>query len=414
MNLQEILKRKAEIAKLLDTKADITDEEIDALEQEVRSLEEKENSIQKREAFKAKMAAGNVEVIANESKSNAPLSEQERKTNARAELKVRGKQYKSKDGSEVNIMKRAATVEDTSDAGVIVPSHHSTTVTRLPFNEVSSVIDIVDYISLPNGNEFTQAFQIASGEGDYTLEATKTGDASADKDGVYHQVGTTFDKVTIKRNKITALDYISEEMEALPDADYAEAVEENIVKSIRKKVAKEIVLGDGTGRHFVGVLCGAGANINANTYNDVNLDIIDENTLSNIVIDYGGSEDVESNMVILMNKLTLKSFISVRGSNKLPVYNVQLNGNTATIDGVKVVFSSNIKPFATAGKGDFYLVYGDFTQYKALDFGGTTAEASKDFKFDQGLIALRGKTYGGGAPAGYKAFSRYRKAPELG
>ena len=406
--LQEIIARRAAIRADIETRsAELTDEQIDAYEKEIAELDAAETSIKKREALKAQVSNFKTPTVTVENKGTDESSEL--RASRTKILSARGAQYKAKSGKEVDIMERALNVEDTSDNGIIIPKHYSREVDRLPFSEASGIIDLVNYVSLPNGNEYTKAFQITTGEGDYTLEATKTGEIDADKDGVYHKVETTFDKVTIKRNKITALDYMSEEMESLPDADYAAAVEDNIVISIRKKVAKEIVLGDGTGNHFVGLLCPKGANLNANTHNDKLKATIDENTLSDIQIDHGGEEDIESRMGLLMNKQTIKEFIKVRGANKLPVYNVQFNGNTATIDGVNVVFSSNIKPFSQVSAGEFYMVYGDFNKYIALDFGGTTAEASKDFKFDQGLIALRGKTYGGGAPAGYKAFDRYYK-----
>lgn len=407
--LQEIVARRAAIKADIETRsAELTDEQLDAYEKEINDLDVAERSIKRREAIKSQVANFSAATVEVENKSGVDSSADLRAKRSKL-LSTRGAQYKAKAGNEISIMERALNVEDTSDAGIIIPKHYSREVDRLPFNEASGIIDLVNYVSLPNGNEYTKAFQITTGEADYTLEATKTGDAAEDKDGVYHKVETTFDKVTIKRNKITALDYMSEEMESLPDADYAAAVEDNIVISLRKKVAKEIVLGDGTGNHFVGLLCPKGANINANTYNDKVLATIDENTITDMQIDFGGSEDIESRMGILMNKQTIKEFIKVRGANKLPVYKVEFNGNTATIDGVNVVFSSHVKPFASVGKGEHYMVYGDYNKYLALDFGGTTAEASKDFKFDQGLIALRGKTYGGGAPAGYKAFNRYMK-----
>lgn len=411
--LQEIIARRAAIKADIETRSsELTNEQLDAYETEIAELAEEEKSIQRRNAIKEKVSGFNTSNVVVESK-DSNTADTDLRARKLTGLKKRGAQYKQKTGQEVDIMERATNVEGTANAGVIVPTHYSREVDRLPFNEVSSILDVINYVSLPNGNEYTKAFQVSTSEGDYTLEATKTGDATADKDGIYHKTATTFDKVTIKRNKITALDYISEEMEELTDADYAEAVEENVQKSLRKKIAKEVILGDGTGNHFVGITCKAGDNINTNTYTDGKIETIDENTVTNVLVDFGGEEDIESNMVMLMHKQTIKEFIKVRGQNKLPVYNVVFNGNTATIDGVKVIFSANIKPFADVGEDEIYLVYGDMNKYTALDFGGTTAETSKDFKFDQGLIAIRGKTYGGGAPAGYKAFNRYCKQTSL-
>ena len=399
MTLEQILKRKAELRELVSTRsANMSMEEIDKINKELDELEAQEKEARAKKALDARMS--NMSIASKEVQTAKPV------VNAQA---TRGAKYKLKDGKAVQLRDGDPTgtpVEGTAQDGILIPSHLDPTVDALPWNEVSSVLDVVRKIPLQNGSEYTKAFQISGDEGDYTLEPTTTGEV---KDGVYHEVGVQFDKVTIKRNKITAITYESEELELLPDADYASIVESNVGLALRKKLAKEIILGNGVGNHFVGIAAPAETTgLNANTYDDAEY-AIDENTLMNLLVDYGGEEDIEGKQLLVMNKKTIKNFARVRDVNERPVYNISITGNTFTIDGYRGIFSSNIKPYDEADEGDIWLVYGNFNAYYLLDFGGDTIETSKEFKFDQGITAIRGKVFSGGNMAAYKAFLRATK-----
>ena len=397
MTLEEILKRRAELKEnFVKRSADLTSEEIENINKELDSLDAEEKKIRAKQELDKRMGALEVKT--------KTISEPEKRASVvKNDLAKRGSAYKLKDKRQIEIR---SSVEGTSQNGVLIPTHMDNVVTPLPWNEVSSIVDLVDTIYLPNGDEYTKAFQISTDEGAYTLEPTKTGTAS--DDGKYHEVDTDFDKVTIKRNKITALTYESEEMELLPDADYASLIESNVALSLKKKLAKEIILGDGTGNHFLGLASTNTANMNSNTYTDASYDL-DENLLTDLMVDYGGSEDVEGKQVLIMNKQSIKNLARVRGSDKKPVYNITVTGNTFTIDGYRGVFTSHLKPYSTAQAGEIWLIYGNLSDYKLLNFGGEVIETSKEFKFDQGITAVRGKVFAGGGMAGYKAFLRVTK-----
>ena len=402
MNLKEILERKLAIKNEVLARGEaITAEEIDAFNKELDSLEAQERSIKEKEALNKRMAdfkAPAVEVTPTNDKKV-------KEVNSRA---LRGVEYKKREKRDIEL-RASGDVTNTSAKGILLPSHVDNVVDVFPWNQVSSIVDVVKVVSLPNGNDYTKAFETSTGEGAYTLEAT------ASNDGNYSEVTSTFDSVTIKRNKVTALTYMSEELQDLPDADYATLLEADVSLALKKKIAKEIVLGDGTGAHFVGVACPINneTNMNANTFEDKELNAIDEHTLMNMVIDFGGDENVEDRQLLLMNKLTLKAFAQVRGSDKKPVYNITITGNTFTIDGVRGVFTAHLKPISTASSGDIWAVYGDFSKYNLLDFGGEAINTSTDFKFNQGVTAVRGRIYAGGGLAGYKAFNRYHKTASL-
>ena len=391
--LEEILKRKAELREqVVARSSELSVEEIDKINGELDQLEAQEKEIRAKQALDARMKAMGEPTKTVETKTKT--------VNARA---LRGAKYKVKDGKSVQLRDVDIDVEGTAQNGILIPSHLDPTVDALPWNEVTSVVDVVRKIPLTNGSEYTKAFQVSSDEGDYTLEPTTTGEI---KDGVYHEVGVAFDKVTIKRNKITAITYESEELELLPDANYAAIVESNVALSLRKKLAKEIILGNGVDNHFVGIAAPAATTgLNANTYEDKEY-AIDENFLINLLVDFGGEEDIEGRQLLLMNKQTIKDFAKIRDVNERPVFNITITGNTFTIDGYRGIFTSHLKPYSEAEEGDIFLVYGNFANYYLLDFGGDVIETSKEFKFDQGITAIRGKVFGGGNMAAYKAFLR--------
>ena len=399
MTLEQILKRKAELRELVATRsANMSVEEIDKINKELDELEAAEKQARAKKDLDARMAK-----MGEPAKT---VQTGEVKVNAKA---LRGAKYKLRDGKPVQLRDGDPTgtpVEGTGQNGILIPSHLDPTVDALPFNEVSSVVDVVRKIPLQNGSEYTKAFQISSDEGDYTLEPTTTGEV---KDGVYHKVDSGFDKVTIKRNKITAITYESEELELLPDADYATIIEGDVSKALKKKLAREIILGNGVDNHFVGLAAPSSTTgLNANTYTDADY-TIDENILINLLVDYGGEEDIEGKQLLLMNKQTIKDFAKVRDVNERPVFNISITGNTFTIDGYRGIFTSHLKPYSVAEEGDIFLIYGNFNDYLMLDFGGDVIETSKEFKFDQGITAVRGRVYSGGNLAAYKAFLRATK-----
>ena len=402
MTLEQILARKAELRELVSTRsANMSMEEIDKINKELDELEAAEKQARAKKELDKRMASMQTPKTVVEGNPEVKTAS---KDSAKA---LRGAQYKLKNGKAISLRADGDNnVEGTGQQGILIPSHLDPTVDALPWSEVNSVVDVVRKIPLANGSEYTKAFQVEGDEGEYTLEPTVTGET---KDGVYHEVGVAFDKVTIKRNKITAITYESEELELLPDADYAAIVEANVGKSLKKKLAKEIILGNGVDNHFVGIAAPASTTgLNANTYEDKEY-TLDENILINLLVDYGGEEDIEGKQLLLMNKQTIKDFAKIRDVNERPVFNISITGNTFTIDGYRGIFTSHLKPYATAEEGDIFLVYGNFSNYYMLDFGGDVIETSKEFKFDQGITAIRGKVFSGGNMAAYKAFLRATK-----
>ena len=114
----------------------------------------------------------------------------------------------------------------------------------------------------------------------------------------------------------------------MPAARYVAEVEGAVVGALRKKTIAQILHGSGKNQ-LVGII-NAPENI-IDTKQRKTIATIDENTLDDIVFDYGGDENVESDAVLLLNKLTLKEFAKVKGSDKKRAYEIVIRRNSGTI-----------------------------------------------------------------------------------
>lgn len=422
MNLKKRLSEiKEELKQLRGSIATAKDEELDGIQEKITALESEKRSVEQKIKLmaQAQRAAMTIEDEDDEEEEDGAEDQEDddegntaqrgsiisiakqRQKSSKAE---QAKQARAKRGEE---LKQGRTV--VLDATVLIPKKQSSELTPFPFSQVSSIIDAVKYTDVLNGETYDSPYIVSNGEGAYTDQV-----ASGGTGGKYHETNPTWDKATISKTKITAYGEITKELERTPVANYAGAVEQNITISLRKKLAKEIVMGDGGTGHFTGIF--SGTLKEKNTVKDYKLGVINENTLDEVVLNYGGDEDVESVMSLLLNKLTLLEFSRVRGSDKRKVYNI--NYEAGTIDGIKYFTSSAVKSFAAAtagtegsdnGRGDPFMAYGDFNQYEVAVFSNIETAKSTDFKFDQGITCYRGDVYMGGNVVGYAAFMRVYK-----
>ncbi|WP_444321712.1 phage major capsid protein, partial [Megasphaera sp.] len=208
----------------------------------------------------------------------------------------------------------------TTTPTIIVPTFDSPVIND-GFNTVSSLVDRVKHVNLNGGESYEEPYRIDIPDGSYTAE----GAAASDTD-------VTFGKAAMTKSKITAYSEISREMLKLPNADYAGYVQGAIRTSIRAKMTKEILLGSGATNSFVGLFSTKATAIDPAT--DLTLTGIDDTTLDQIIFSYGGKEDVEDAAVLILNKLDLLAFASVRTSTKQKFYDIKSQANTGTINGL--------------------------------------------------------------------------------
>ena len=410
MNIkQRMLEIKAEMKQLRASIATAKDDELDGIDSKITELQTEYDKLAKRQkmidaAKRAAMTEGDDEgdddgdpADEDEDEDPAPQVRSMGAAGASAKQRAAAEQAKKRAAQAEAWKKHNRTV--VLDASVIIPEHKSSNLQGFPFNQVSNILDAVNYLELPNGETYEEPFIVETGMADYTSQPNADGTG-----GEYHNVEVRWDQVQVKKTKITAYSEITKELEKTPAANYAGAVEGNITVSLKKKLAKEIVNGDGAEGHFVGIMSDA---VKANTVVDFELGVINENTLDELILNYGGEEDIESKMALLLNKLTLLAFSRVRGSDKRKVYTI--NYENGTIDGIKFFTSGWVKDFDTASAGDAVMAYGDFDKYRVAVFSDIDTARSEHYKFRQGITAFRGDVFMGGNIMAYHAFSRVFK-----
>ncbi|HWQ89517.1 MAG TPA: phage major capsid protein [Desulfitobacteriaceae bacterium] len=282
-------------------------------------------------------------------------------------------------------------------SNIILPAYQASDI-KPYFNEVSSIIDRVNQKPLPGGESFRQPYEAGAGQGDYTTEGND-----------YANADQTFDYADITKAKIAAYSEDSEEVTRLPAADYDAAIMKSVPKSVRKKITKEILVGTGAANHLAGIFSAAATAINAAT--DLSISEIDETTLDEILYTFGGDEDVEDVAVLVLNKLDLKAFATLRDADGEKIYTVVNKGNTGTIDNVPFIINSACKAISSgsSNEGDYAMAYGPLSNYTLAIFSDLEVQRSLDYKFKQGMIAHRGSIFCGGNVTAKNGFLRVKK-----
>lgn len=328
----------------------------------------------------------------------------------RSRTYVQGKGFAKRGGVDMNreAEKRAEQGNDlremrsitVASSSIILPKHDADTINGT-FQQVSNLVDVVNVLNLQGGESFTQPYEVTTAAGGYTEEGKPAVEAE-----------TTFASASIGKSKITAYAEITDEVVKLPAAPYADVVVEGIQRSIRKTLAKEIMLGDGEAGHLVGIFSDKATAIDAST--DLSVATIDSSTLDNIIFSYGGDEAVEGQSVLILNKADLKAFSTVRTTDGKPFYDIKISGNggSGTINAIPFIINSNCGAVTDAktAAGAYCMAYGNMQNYLLAVFSQLDIQRSTDYKFREGMIAHKGVVYCGGNVVSHNGFVRVKKA----
>jgi len=289
--------------------------------------------------------------------------------------------------------------------GVLVPTRYGTDLMPA-WNEVSSIVDLVRIFPRIGGEAFERSYVRGYGEG-----------AEVADDADYHESDTEFGFVSINKSKITVYTEEDEGVLKLPDIDYDAEVVNGVRTALRKRIARQILIGPGTSNRITGIFASnysssnpkAGA-IDPST--DRSLATIDEGTLDEIIFSYGGEEDVESGAALILNKADLKAFAKLRDGNGNRVHTISYNGNTGLIDGIPFIVNSACGVLSAAGTAlnTYCMAYGHLTNYGLAIFSEIDIQRSTDYKFRSGQVAHRGSVYVGGNVIKWNGFVRVKKA----
>lgn len=381
MNREQILKRMNEMREELNS----ADANVDALEKEYGELKKHLRAAELREKAMQDIQAG------AEARKVDTIGQTAEKTEAGAAEK-RGRAL---------LEKRAVTV---AASNVVAPSYTASDI-KPAFNEISNLIDLVHTVNIQGGEAYSQPYIKGYGNGDYTAEGADYADAEP-----------VFGYAEIGKAKITAYAEDTEEIQKLPAADYDAIVQDGISKAMRKKITREIMVGDGSAGHFTGIFCNPSdtAKQVIDPTTDIELTEISTDTLDDIVFSYGGDEDVESAAVLILSKKDLRAFAKLRGTDKKKLHEIQTNGNTGTIDGVPFILNSACGAVSdsTTSAGTYCMAYGSLSNYQKVIFSDVDIQVSQHYKFKQGNIAHRGSVMMGGNVVAHNGFVRVKKKGE--
>ena len=394
--LRKILKRKKEIRAKLDAQIqgtiELTDEEIQALQGELENLnEEEEATLEEAETDEERAMAEELTKRAQNKELrivNKPGEETRNTTELTQEEKAkRGKALKEK---------RAITV---GNSEIAVPKYTAKGV-KGTFNEVSTLIDLVTITPLEGGESYERGYVVSHGEG-----------GEVDESGNYKQADTVFNYAEINKQKVTAYSEEPEEVKRLADAQYHDEIVKGMTIATKKKLSKDILVGPGTKGRLQGIFTNPEKfAIDKNT--DIEISTIDNKTLNKIIFAYGGEEDVVSDAALILNKNDLQGFANVKTSDGKDYYDIEIKGNTGTINKIPFVINSAAKSLldSKTAEGDYCMAYGSLSNYEVALFSPLEVKASEDYKFKEGQIAHRGSVFAGGNVVAYNGFVRVKKA----
>lgn len=377
-------------------------DELKGINAEMRGLNEDIDGIIA-ELDELKTVYGEMDEPAGEGE-NGGAGEGARSARVKAITGQRGGEPEGKGASDEEAEKRAQafansgrmSISNKEARAVLVSSGKIATPTEVggiteKFNTVSSIVDMV---KVTNADKMG-AYNVAYEDADAAAAATAEGAA-------YNESDPTFGFVEIKPEKQTVISYISDEVRNQSPLDYEAKVKESALTALRKRAADYI-----SEKLIASDLC-----------EFLPVSAIGPDTLRKIALNYGGDENVVGGAVLNLNKKDLIAFGDVRGTNeKKAVYEItpdENNANTGTIKdgGLSVKYCINSKCAALSeaeaeAKTMFYGVTSD--AFELALFSDYTVKVSEDFKFDKGLLTVRGDVSIGGEVIKKKGFVVVKK-----
>lgn len=363
----ETKEERSELAETLkNVRSELDEAEKALVEAEAEEeKEEKEDEVETKEGEESRNKR--LEVLGTYTQRGLTPEMQNREAEYQKVMEERGKALKEK---------RSITV---STGKGLLPQHSGTQLNDT-FRPVSTLVDLANSENIPGGESYKEAFVVSYGTGGITGEGEE-----------YTEAEPNFNYASMNKVKITAYAELSEEMKKLPNVDYAGKVEAACIIALKKKLSEQMLNGTGT-EQIVGLFKGTPVAIDASK--DIELTAIDNNTLNEVIFNYGGDEEVETEAAIILNKKTLKALAEVRNTDGTPAYDIDVKNKT--IDTIPYIINSNTKDFTSASTGDYVMAYGDPRSYKVVTFSDVEIVESTDYKFREGFISFKASAFVGG------------------
>lgn len=397
LDIEQCRLRKEEIKKLAREHRDtITSEKVDAGIAEARKINDELTALEERKKeLQSKIDAENNKESRGENKMNNEhlINNEERDARVKSFAETRRVKVPVEEVRSV-LLASEGIAKPTKVNGI-----------ENPFNTNISILDQVKVIDMTGAGAFKESF----------LKTHSSGTAKTD--GVAQDASDpVFGTVTITPAEVAVTTYVSKELEKVTPLNYLAKVQESALVGLKVKLAQDILTKIKSAKDDATTASNMFETLTATAANGMlssgqsPAGKIDDKTLRNIALNYGGDANVYGNAVLYLNKTDLIAFGDVRGTNeKKAVYEITPDASNPNVGIIKdggLAVPYCICPSLTALSGTAQpasnksdaqtMIYGSPLNYELALFGDYSIEASRDYKFAEGLISILGSVTVGG------------------
>ena len=212
-----------------------------------------------------------------------------------------------------------------------------------------------------------------------------------------------------KKSKLTATEiqvtsFVDKNINRLSPANYAAKIQAYAMKALLRKCNHQIINGDAQASHEMFGIINAKNTEAENIFQTMaGITAINEDTLRDLVMGYGGDEEVYSGGRLVLTKTNLDAFgkIKIAKDDNRKLYKIVSQGNTGTIEE-----GGLIVPYTIASAiGANTLAYGDPQTYLLGLFGPYSIRIDESVKSVERMIAILGDALVGGNLVADKGFA---------
>ncbi len=212
-----------------------------------------------------------------------------------------------------------------------------------------------------------------------------------------------------KKSKLTATEiqvtsFVDKNINRLSPANYAAKVQAYAMKALLRKCNHQIINGDAQASHeMFGIINAKNTDAESIFQTMAGITAINEDTLRDLVMGYGGDEEVYSGGRLVLTKANLDAFgkIKIAKDDNRKLYKIVSQGNTGTIEE-----GGLIVPYTIASAiGANTLAYGDPQTYLLGLFGPYSIRIDESVKSVERMIAILGDALVGGNLVADKGFA---------
>lgn len=248
-------------------------------------------------------------------------------------------------------------------------------------NRVSSLFDLVKKVNCEGMGANKIAYEISIG----TAYDQTEGQPVEEGDPEY-------DYVTINPESVMALASLSKQVRRQSPLDYEGKVVDSVDKAVRVKLNAKI-----TAAVKASALLGKPAILK--------IAAIDEKTLRNIALNYGGEDSIYGDAWLFLNQKDLVAFGEIYNDlTSRPVYDITpdtANPNTGIIKAgglsVRYCLNKHCTALEDASENDVTMFYGQPENIELDLFSDVEVNVSEDFKFSSNMLTIRGDVEAGSA-----------------